>query len=188
MATVCAKSMSLRRLLSTAYTTDLMLILMYGILMNVCCCFNSVLNLANGLHIETNWLRSRKRVGFFSLLYTMPHRCKDELLLFSYFMGLCAVVDFFLLSNDYRLVFWRNAWIQWLFSFKNIYWFQYFVRVAYKLLWPLAFWTLCWCKCASNWPKRAKINEYFAKMWNFGMTMAQAARQKGRIGSVGTAC
>lgn len=95
---------------------------------------------------------------------------------------------FFLLSNDYRLVFWRNAWIQWLFSFKNIYWFQYFVRVAYKLLWPLAFWTLCWCKCASNWPKRAKINEYFAKMWNFGMTMAQAARQKGRIGSVGTAC
>lgn len=95
MATVCAKSMSLRRLLSTAYTTDLMLILMYGILMNVCCCFNSVLNLPNGLHIETNWLRSRKRVGFFSLLYTMPHRCKDELLLFSYFMGLCAVVDFF---------------------------------------------------------------------------------------------
>lgn len=48
-------------LLSTAYTTDLMLILMYGILMNVCCCFNSVLNLANGLHIETNWLRSRKK-------------------------------------------------------------------------------------------------------------------------------
>lgn len=104
------------------------------------------------------------------------------------FYGTVCCCRFFLLSNDYRPVFWRNAWIQWLFLFKNVYWFQYFVRVAYKLLWPLAFWTLCWCKCASNWPKRAKINEYFAKMWNFGMTMAQAARQKGRIGSVGTAC
>lgn len=58
---------------NVVYTTDLMLILMYGILMNVCCCFNSILNLSKWI---LQWIDSgvgcngqQKRVRcFFSLL------------------------------------------------------------------------------------------------------------------------
>lgn len=87
----CEKYSSLRHLqwIQCTQQSDLMLILMYGILMNVCCCSNSVLNLSNGLHIVTNWLRSQKGSASFHY-FTRCHCCKDELLLFSYFMELCA--------------------------------------------------------------------------------------------------
>lgn len=91
-------------------TTDLMLILMYGILMNVCCCFNnSILNLSKWFLQWTTLCtevdgdddgNGKKGLLLLHLFITLTRSFgyKDELLLFSYFME----VRFFLSQPNGR--------------------------------------------------------------------------------------